>query len=59
MSWQLIETAPERTEVLGYWKGYRMPYDVTFLRNGEWYLSDDEPCISPTHWMPLPEPPNE
>ena len=34
-------------------KGYR--------RGGgdNWCSSDDEFLIEPTHWMPLPEPPNE
>jgi hypothetical protein len=66
--WQQIETAPkDGTAFLAYWlrrypDGTRYeaitPYVVAFYERGRfwpYYLEDDQP----THWMPLPEPPND
>ena len=60
MKWQPIETAPKnQTEVLGYmgpkifglvW--YFAPSSTTF----GWLDANGKAC-RPTHWMPLPAPP--
>ena len=67
--WQPIETAPRdaRTAVLtttetdtevaiqrlGYWTRYGS-------KEGWYSVDSDRPLgITPTHWMPLPEPPKE
>ena len=70
MSWQPIETAPKETSVLiyGFWEGElhakedqreiwkaHFAYDKWWIEGGEFYAQH---VISPTHWMPLPEPPN-
>ena len=67
MNWQPIETAPkEGTAILVYdgdimttaaWN--KMFYDEdpewVILTYDDWDL--DSPRFSPTHWMPLPDPP--
>ena len=36
---------------------------VSWLKDGKWYLLEcsthNDPIYEPTHWMPLPEPPNQ
>lgn len=69
--WQPIATAPKDGEPIlvtgiagpGPWKG--KPYhDIIAWRHGEWCCFDIEtsdytyPVGEPTHWMPLPEPPD-
>ena len=70
MNWQPIETAPkDGTEVLVFWPYWsRKPFIAFYSGDvGGW---DGERCLSPTHceayaerapthWMPLPEPPEE
>jgi hypothetical protein len=72
MNWQLIETAPkDGTFVLVAWT-HAKRYDVAAAKwcfkdpdsdgwhdedGGAWFDDDDEECNPPTHWMPLPEPP--
>jgi hypothetical protein len=54
--WRPISQAPiVRTRILG-WDGERSA--VTFRTNDYWALSDLSGW-SPTHWMPLPEPPKD
>jgi len=66
--WQPIETAPkDGTKFLAMWPEIvdgPAEIDVTYRRNDEdfrgwassnfWAHSDD---VAPTHWMPLPKPP--
>lgn len=48
----------EKQSVLVHYVDGWMP--VAFLLNGEWYQSGGEKSwLSVTHWMPLPEPPEE
>lgn len=61
MEWQPIDTAPhdEESYILA-WDEYG--YNVVRFCGGDdtdtqWF--DGEFFISPTHWMPLPEPPKE
>ena len=68
--WQPIETAPkDGTTVLLYCQGSFLPGPAPFMQAGAWgfwhsgnpnHQRDcwiaDEP-VDPTHWMPLPEPP--
>lgn len=63
MSWRPIATAPkDGTAVIvcgATWGGYE-----AFYKDGEWWTMDQgtmtvtELITSPTHWMPLPEPPS-
>ena len=72
MTWQPIETAPWNAEVLLTGEsGYCKPHDRFYINGyrvkdwhrGEWNdatgtrLSDAG--WTPSHWMPLPEPPKE
>ncbi len=57
MDWQPIETAPREAgnEILGCrWSGGKMVKEpfITF-----WSPTLDKFYMSPTHWVPLPEPP--
>ena len=58
ITWQPIETAPtDGTDVLvtstdGAW------VLIGYCRGGSW-MYGEERDISPTHWMPLPEPPEK
>lgn len=59
--WKPIETAPkDGTETLGYdaaeQKIFVMHYSkCSWARDGD----DYDLIVSPTHWMPLPDPPRE
>ena len=65
MEWQLIETAPkDGTPIIvypnidvtfwGYTKDDSDPYGWVGSYS---YTTDDFNTLSPTHWMPLPAPP--
>lgn len=66
MEWQPIETAPrDGTVILAYWPssswgdGYTYIHPVVFY-DGQWihdWDRDEETTLDPTHWMPLPTPP--
>lgn len=60
MNWQQIETAPrDGTEILIFtgFCFYVVTYDDRF--SAPWRIRDSEGLNDhvPTHWMPLPEPP--
>ena len=60
--WQPIETAPkDGTVVVGYDRSNHHADDrnyAEFMRwDGERWRDPDTWTITPTHWMPLPEPP--
>ncbi len=57
LAWQPIETAPkDGTEILGCWLP-SLVCGVVSWGFGEW-AEADERVRAPTHWMPLPEPPD-
>lgn len=65
--WQPIETAPDRVDLLVYHE-FALPDGsidrqiwVDFMVDQEWaiYPSLIHICGLPTHWMPLPTPPQE
>ena len=61
--WRPIETAPrDGTEVLGAWEfawtgGWCL--EPVIYREGAWIVSWDHDAAEPTHWMPLPKPPED
>lgn len=63
--WQDISSAPkDGTTILGAWrihgaKWARQPiwFRGTPDKGGRWMLSWDASDVQPTHWMPLPSPP--
>jgi hypothetical protein len=66
MKWQPIETAPMNgTDVLLYEKGSLravMGYWYEDPNNrglSSWWVEGGQCTASPTHWMPLPNPPEE
>lgn len=66
MKWQPIETAPiDGTEILAgaeSWIGVPYPVTSKFI-DGKWATVFDGKWLpyepQPTHWMPLPEPPED
>lgn len=66
MGWRPIETAPKDKRVL-VWSGQEL-YAARWAKNpytndeawivAEWGEDGDQALVRPTHWMPLPEPPN-
>lgn len=58
MPWQPIETAPKDGEniLLGINLGYLMYAQSSFWLADKWA---DWDWRKPTHWMPLPEPPED
>lgn len=62
MTWQPIETAPkDGTLILAAWDKSQAVSIVSYAKEptgGFFWLTDDDCFVStPTHWMPLPEPP--
>lgn len=70
MEWQPIETAPmDGTYILIYQHNkmyadyehtiYVAKYRTDYLNNPEWVeaMGEEYICFDPTHWMPLPKPP--
>jgi hypothetical protein len=67
-SWQPIETAPkDGTPILAYCQKEReWPFLIVEWSFGSWFVHGNEIYgestgidPKPTHWMPLPEPPND
>ena len=62
MNWISVkDRLPENTdEVLVCFIGWDdlQFQSVMYLENGDWYNEHGDPCYTVTHWMPLPEPPN-
>jgi hypothetical protein len=60
--WQPIETAPKDVEIL-VWSQYQDTAYLAICDDQQWWTPDWWPekwtewLYSPTHWMPLPEPP--
>lgn len=63
MTWQPIETAPEDTYVLVWCPDYfGSECGIARLQSWDNYWMAFEgylPLATPTHWMPLPNPPEE
>lgn len=67
MKWQPIETAPrDGTRILATWAYTWSQSGVhieacEFGESGGWFYTydGDAPSTPPTHWMPLPEPPEQ
>ena len=60
--WQLIETAPrDGTEFLAWdGSGYHVVYSHEFeLSNGNHAWFNGDVYVKPTHWQPLPDPPEK
>lgn len=59
--WQLIETAPRDGAFLAFCDAEiiedRYVVAMWDRNDGEFYRPFDDEFICPTHWMPLPEPP--
>jgi hypothetical protein len=55
--WQPIESAPrDGTDILGCWCRSNVMGVVSYF-GGIW-LENDEKVSAPSHWMPLPDPPD-
>lgn len=63
MTWHPIETAPEEIYVLVWCPDYySYEYGIAVLdgEEGRWLTYEgDHELNTPTHWMPLPEPPED
>ena len=68
MKWISVKDKLPPYEVFGIYLVYfnernisNNPYEVAFFFEGKWELLQNKQIflISPTHWMPLPEPPKE
>ena len=65
MKWQPIKTAPKDGTPILVWDGYNITSAKWEVDYDWWEIcvpSDgyvDSNCIEPTHWQPLPPPPEE
>lgn len=56
--WQPIESAPRNEYVLAAWpNGVGTAVLMMYTSAGYSWVRNYSPCDTPTHWMPLPEPP--
>lgn len=58
MEWMPIETAPKQTDVL-VWKKAIGKQAVAEFVDEEWFDDCGALNAKPTHWMPLPQPPQD
>ena len=60
MEWQPIETAPDATHVLVFLPNYgiNVAIQTKHPQGDHWWLRDHSEYCYPTHWMPLPAPPD-
>ena len=63
-AWRPIETAPKDQHILVHWREppFMGQYEIGWFSgdDGSWFFGFDsqiEVMEDPTHWMPLPEPP--
>ena len=64
MEWQPIETAPrDGTEFLAFWSNaygkFKFIQPMMWLNNRFVVTWDHDDDVKPTHWMPLPQPPED
>jgi hypothetical protein len=57
MNWQPIETAPKKGEVILYWPKVIKPRGSVLYEMIQIGHPHGTPNRPPTHWMPLPSPP--
>lgn len=57
--WLPIESAPKETWVLTGLTGCPHLFILRQDHNQLWWTQDAQPSVSGTHWMPLPEPPEQ
>lgn len=64
--WQAMDSAPRDVPVLAWWPHLERPVIAWISRGGasigKWTFASFKfesltPVVAPTHWMPLPEPP--
>lgn len=59
--WKPIETAPKDESDIILFQGRRVTFgswDPRCGAEGDWIVWDRDDYAPPTHWMPLPEPPD-
>ena len=58
--WHPIATAPRDGTNILTWDGHSISIGYWLDIMGDWWGADDcALCSTPTHWMPLPQPPTE
>ena len=58
-TWQPIETAPKEKPVLTFRRAKLMAVAEYDVEHEQWLCIDGAFLVNVTHWMPLPEPPDE
>ena len=59
VNWQLIDKAPSKKVIMAWGPDWIEPGVVMLNEDGIWYdpSTGFDVFPTPTHWMPLPEPP--
>lgn len=58
--WRTIDSAPRDGTPVLVWGGRHSPKPVIVESDGEWWNTAGRGLrATPTHWMPLPDPPSE